>query len=194
MPQPGPATAGPVPERSDVAVDNRAADAGAVRLERRKDRRGRLTQVGHEPLRNRGMNAALAVHEDYAYVGSVHELDGPALVPVDIGGGTGRPRLTVTAPAGGAEVIEARAVDAFALDVAPDVREVGPDHVRWRIEDHRHPDPRHGQRLRAAASITRLDWLKRGPRVPSMPLTPRAASHMAQSGQLSSGSGERAMT
>lgn len=42
--------------------------------------------------------------DDYAYVGSVHELDGPALVPVDIGGGTGRPRLTVTAPAGRAEV------------------------------------------------------------------------------------------
>ena len=47
-------------EAADVAVDNRAADAGAVRLERRKDRRGRLTQVGHEPLLNRGMNAAIA--------------------------------------------------------------------------------------------------------------------------------------
>ena len=33
-------------------------------------RRGRLRQVGHEPLKNRGMNAAIAVHEDYAYVGS----------------------------------------------------------------------------------------------------------------------------
>ena len=32
--------------------------------------RGKLRQVGHEPLRNRGMNAAIAVHEDYAYVGS----------------------------------------------------------------------------------------------------------------------------
>jgi len=36
--------------------------------------------------------------EDYAYVGSAHELDGPALVPVDLGGGTSRPRLTLTAP------------------------------------------------------------------------------------------------
>ena len=33
-------------------------------------RTGSLTQVGHEPLMNRGMNAALAVQGDYAYVGS----------------------------------------------------------------------------------------------------------------------------
>ena len=31
---------------------------------------GSLAQVGHEPLLNRGMNAAIAVHGDYAYVGS----------------------------------------------------------------------------------------------------------------------------
>ena len=31
---------------------------------------GSFTQVGHEPLLNRGMNAALAVHKNYAYVGS----------------------------------------------------------------------------------------------------------------------------
>ena len=31
---------------------------------------GELTQVGHEPLRNRGMNAAMAIHGDYAYIGS----------------------------------------------------------------------------------------------------------------------------
>jgi hypothetical protein len=31
---------------------------------------GSLTQVGHEPLMNRGMNAAIAVHGDYAYIGS----------------------------------------------------------------------------------------------------------------------------
>ena len=31
---------------------------------------GSLTQVGHEPLMNRGMNAALAIHGDYAYIGS----------------------------------------------------------------------------------------------------------------------------
>lgn len=42
--------------------------------------------------------------DDYAYVGSVHKLSGPALVPVDLGGGTSRPRLTLTAPAGKASV------------------------------------------------------------------------------------------
>jgi hypothetical protein len=31
---------------------------------------GSLTQVGHAPLMNRGMNAALAIHGDYAYIGS----------------------------------------------------------------------------------------------------------------------------
>jgi hypothetical protein len=33
-------------------------------------RRGSLEQVGHEPLLGRGMNAAIAVQDDYAYVGS----------------------------------------------------------------------------------------------------------------------------
>jgi hypothetical protein len=36
----------------------------------RSAKTGSLTQVGHEPLMNRGMNAAMAVHGDYAYVGS----------------------------------------------------------------------------------------------------------------------------
>jgi hypothetical protein len=31
---------------------------------------GSFSQIGHEPLRNRGMNAAIAVNGDYAYVGS----------------------------------------------------------------------------------------------------------------------------
>jgi hypothetical protein len=31
---------------------------------------GAIQQVGHEPLMKRGMNAALAVHGDYAYIGS----------------------------------------------------------------------------------------------------------------------------
>jgi hypothetical protein len=42
------------------------AAAGAAEPEKL----GSLTQVGHEPLLNRGMNAALAVHGDYAYIGS----------------------------------------------------------------------------------------------------------------------------
>ncbi|HEX2086910.1 MAG TPA: hypothetical protein VHF89_14615 [Solirubrobacteraceae bacterium] len=36
---------------------------------------GGFELVGHEPLRNRGMNAALAVHGDYVYIGS--RTDGP---------------------------------------------------------------------------------------------------------------------
>jgi hypothetical protein len=35
-----------------------------------KEKTGSLTQVGHEPLMNRGMNAAIAIHGDYAYIGS----------------------------------------------------------------------------------------------------------------------------
>ena len=31
---------------------------------------GSLEEVGHDPLMNRGMNAAMAVHGDYAYIGS----------------------------------------------------------------------------------------------------------------------------
>jgi hypothetical protein len=42
--------------------------------------------------------------DDYAYISSTHELDGPALIPVDLGGGTSRPRLTLTAPMGKASV------------------------------------------------------------------------------------------
>ncbi len=42
--------------------------------------------------------------DDYAYSVSAHALDGPALVPVDLGGGTSRPRLTLSAPAGKAAV------------------------------------------------------------------------------------------
>jgi hypothetical protein len=34
------------------------------------EKTGSFVQVGHEPLMNRGMNAALAVHGDYAYIGS----------------------------------------------------------------------------------------------------------------------------
>jgi hypothetical protein len=35
-----------------------------------KEKTGSLTQVGHEPLMDRGMNAAIAIHGDYAYIGS----------------------------------------------------------------------------------------------------------------------------
>jgi hypothetical protein len=36
----------------------------------KESRLASITQVGHEPLMNRGMNAAIAVHGDYAYIGS----------------------------------------------------------------------------------------------------------------------------
>jgi len=36
----------------------------------KKEKTGSLTQVGHEPLMSRGMNAAMAIHGDYAYIGS----------------------------------------------------------------------------------------------------------------------------
>jgi hypothetical protein len=42
------------------------AAAGAAQPEKL----GSLAEVGHEPLMNRGMNAALAIHGDYAYIGS----------------------------------------------------------------------------------------------------------------------------
>jgi hypothetical protein len=45
-------------------------DGVSMFTEREQALAGSFTQVGHEPLLNRGMNAALAVHEDYAYVGS----------------------------------------------------------------------------------------------------------------------------
>jgi hypothetical protein len=35
-----------------------------------RPRTGSLEQLGHEPLMKRGMNAALAIHGDYAYIGS----------------------------------------------------------------------------------------------------------------------------
>ena len=45
-----------------------AAPASQVRAAQRRN--GSLKEVGHEPLMNRGMNAAIAIHGDYAYVGS----------------------------------------------------------------------------------------------------------------------------
>lgn len=45
-------------------------DGVSMFTEREQALPGSFTQVGHEPLMNRGMNAALAVHKNYAYVGS----------------------------------------------------------------------------------------------------------------------------
>jgi hypothetical protein len=35
-----------------------------------QERTGSIEQLGHEPLKSRGMNSAIAVHGDYAYIGS----------------------------------------------------------------------------------------------------------------------------
>jgi LVIVD repeat len=45
-------------------------DAGGALISGLRTTPGALEQVGHSPLLNRGMNAALAVKGDYAYVGS----------------------------------------------------------------------------------------------------------------------------
>jgi len=44
--------------------------AAEIRAATRRDAPGRFELVGHSPLNNRGMNAALAVYGDYAYVGN----------------------------------------------------------------------------------------------------------------------------
>jgi hypothetical protein len=57
---------------ANVAVrgaDTRARPAKRATMATGNER-GRLKEVGHEPLMGRGMNAAIAVHEDYAYIGS----------------------------------------------------------------------------------------------------------------------------
>jgi LVIVD repeat len=59
-----PVAAGGAP--SDVAADTVETEPQLSS----KHKPGRLLEVGHEPLRNRGMNAAIAVNDDYAYIGS----------------------------------------------------------------------------------------------------------------------------
>src|SRR5918995_2063308 len=52
-----------------VAIAAAAASAPAA-VAAKKTKTGSFPQVGHEPLMERGMNAALAVNGDYVYVGS----------------------------------------------------------------------------------------------------------------------------
>ena len=54
----------PQPAAADTAPASQQAAAKGER------KRGSLRQVGREPLMNRGMNAAIAIHGDYAYIGS----------------------------------------------------------------------------------------------------------------------------
>src|ERR687895_2154492 len=53
-----------------IAMLPGAAGAAPRAATANEDRPERLREVGHEPLMNRGMNAAIAVHGDYAYIGS----------------------------------------------------------------------------------------------------------------------------
>ncbi|MBD0280761.1 MAG: hypothetical protein ICV69_00990 [Thermoleophilaceae bacterium] len=67
-----------------------------------KPKLGSIAQVGREPLMNRGMNAALAVHGDYAYIGSRtdggHEgMPHGGIMVVDISRPS-RPRLLTDSP------------------------------------------------------------------------------------------------
>ena len=45
---------------------DQSADTAAVA----HGKRGSIQQVGHEPLENRGMNAAIAISGDFVYIGS----------------------------------------------------------------------------------------------------------------------------
>jgi len=56
--------------RAMGGFDAPAARPAAVAAAPAKAKRGRLKQVGHEPLLNRGMNAAIALNGDHAYIGS----------------------------------------------------------------------------------------------------------------------------
>jgi LVIVD repeat len=51
-----------------LALASSAAEPAAFKVT--KGKTGELTQVGHEPLMSRGMNAAIAVHGDHVYIGS----------------------------------------------------------------------------------------------------------------------------
>src|ERR687896_1751533 len=53
-----------------VAAVALALPAAAVGKERSKRGAAEIEQVGHEPLMNRGMNSAIAINGDYAYIGS----------------------------------------------------------------------------------------------------------------------------
>jgi len=62
-------------DRSSARPAARSSTSGTSRQSpstkrAKKLKNGALKQVGHDPLMSRGMNAAIAVHEDYAYIGS----------------------------------------------------------------------------------------------------------------------------
>jgi hypothetical protein len=84
------------------AAPARASRAQAVASAEQGSERGRFEEVGHESLQDRGMNAALAVDGDFAYIGS--RTDGGhtgqpqgGLMVVDVSKPT-RPRLVTEEP------------------------------------------------------------------------------------------------
>jgi hypothetical protein len=53
-----------------VAVALVLPAAATAESKSKRSKRTSITQVGHEPLMDRGMNSAAAIHGDYAYIGS----------------------------------------------------------------------------------------------------------------------------
>jgi hypothetical protein len=53
-----------------AAPATRDDGADPARSSDKKPKAGSFKQLGHEPLFNRGMNAAIAIHDDFAYIGS----------------------------------------------------------------------------------------------------------------------------
>src|ERR1700712_4023443 len=51
-------------------IGGRLAGGAAMFMQREDPLPGSFTEIGHEPLMNRGMNAAIAVNGRYVYVGS----------------------------------------------------------------------------------------------------------------------------
>src|SRR5262245_56227660 len=96
---PGTAVAAPAAADQDQADPGSPSEASS----KVEPQTGSLTQVGHDPLMNRGMNAALAIHGDYAYIGSRTDFyDGGAefsgIMIVDISDPTDPHTVTVMGP------------------------------------------------------------------------------------------------
>ncbi|MGH2735509.1 MAG: hypothetical protein ACRDKZ_08015 [Actinomycetota bacterium] len=74
---------------SSLLVQGIPSGASGAAEPRAKRATGSFKLVGHDPLQNRGMNAALAVHGDYAYIGSRTDakpgnLNGAGVLVVDV--------------------------------------------------------------------------------------------------------------
>ena len=144
------------------SYDTPDAPQASARVAVRKPKRGRFQQVGHEPLMNRGMNAAIAVHGDYAYIGS--RTDGGHRASRRAASWSSTSRAVRAAGGGGAVRREARRVDARAARLAVAGRPDRAQHeLRRRADrcttarspvDQQHPLLRHlGQRRRSRPQL-----------------------------------------